>query len=102
MPNRFTPLALAILAASAARADVTLPSILSDHMVLQRLQPIHVWGRAVAGESISASFRRETRAATADDLGFWSLYFTPSKAGGPFELTIKANNAITLRDIMVG
>jgi sialate O-acetylesterase len=102
MPNRFTALALAILAASAARADVTLPSILSDHMVLQRLQPIHVWGRAAAGESISASFRRETRAATADDLGFWSLYFTPSEAGGPFELTIKANNAITLRDIMVG
>lgn len=102
MPNRFMPLALAILAASAAHADVTLPSILSDHMVLQRFEPIHVWGRAAAGESISASFRRETRAATADDLGFWSLYFTPSEAGGPFELTIKANNAITLRDIMVG
>jgi sialate O-acetylesterase len=51
---------------------------------------------------VSASFRAETRATTADDFGFWSVYLPPSEAGGPFELTIKGNNTITLRDVMVG
>jgi sialate O-acetylesterase len=94
--------ALAALAAAGARADVTLPALLCDHMVVERRQPVHVWGKAADGEAVSVTFRGETRAATADNLGFWSIYLPASEAGGPFEMVIKGNNSITLRDVMVG
>jgi sialate O-acetylesterase len=94
--------ALAALAAAGARADVTLPGLLCDHMVVERRQPVHVWGKAADGEAVSVAFRGETRAATADNLGFWSIYLPASEAGGPFEMAIKGNNSITLRDVMVG
>jgi sialate O-acetylesterase len=95
-------LALAALAVAGAHATVTLPSLLSDHMVVQRRQSVHIWGRAADGEAVSVAFRGETRDATADNLGFWSVYLPASEAGGPFEMTIKGSNSITLRDVMVG
>jgi sialate O-acetylesterase len=95
-------LALASLAVAGACADVTLPALLGDHMVLQRRQPVHIWGRAAASEAVSVSFLGETRSTAADDLGFWSVYLPPAEAGGPFDLSVKGNNAITLRDVMVG
>ncbi|MBZ5586462.1 MAG: sialate O-acetylesterase [Acidobacteriia bacterium] len=93
---------MAFFAAMAGRAEVTLPAVLGDHMVMQRRQPIHVWGRAGIREAVAVSFRGETRATAADGLGFWSVYLPASEAGGPFELSVKGNNAITLRDVMVG
>jgi sialate O-acetylesterase len=83
-------------------ADVTLPAVLADHMVVQRGLPVHVWGMASPAENVSASFRGETRTTTADELGRWSLYFSPGEAGGAFSLAVKGNNAITLNDILVG
>ena len=85
-----------------AHAEVTLPSLLADHMVIQRGLPVHVWGMATPGETLTATFRDESRSATADQLGRWSLYFSPSGAGGPFQMTIQASNKITLDDILVG
>ena len=94
--------ALACLAAGAARAAVTLPYLLADHMVVQRGLPVHVWGQAAPGEAVAVSFRENTRAATADALGRWGVYLPPGEAGGPFELTVKGANAITLQDVLVG
>jgi sialate O-acetylesterase len=100
------PLAI-ILAALVAvpisvRADVTLPALLADHMVMQRGLPVHVWGIAAPHEAVSVTFRSETKSATADDDGRWSVYLAPGEAGGPFQLTIKATNSIVLNDILVG
>ncbi len=85
-----------------ARAAVTLPSVLGDHMVLQRGLPVHIWGKAAEGEAVSVEFRGETRSATADAIGRWSVYFPPAEAGGPFDLTVNGNNRIQLRDILIG
>jgi len=93
---------LLILAAISARAEVTLPSLLADHMVLQRGLPVHVWGKAAEHETVSVAFRGETQSTIADDLGRWSLYFSPGEAGGPFQMVIKASNTIQLNDILVG
>jgi sialate O-acetylesterase len=87
---------------TGARADVTLPALLADHMVIQRGLPVHVWGMAAPQESVSVTFRGETKAATADNLGRWSVYLSPGEAGGPFQLNINATNAIVLNDILVG
>src|ERR1035438_3429454 len=94
--------ALAWLPLVSAYADVTLPALLSDHMVLQRGLPVHIWGKAAPGEKVSVVFRGATRATAADEIGHWSVYLPPSDAGGPFELTVKGNNAVTLSDVMVG
>ncbi len=103
-----TLLLLALLPGAAASAQVTLPRILSSHMVVERDLPVHVWGKAVPGEAVSVSFRGETRATTTGALGKWCVYLKPGAAGGPFALTVTGTPAggapqiITLDDVLVG
>lgn len=94
--------ALLLLSAGAALPAVTLPALFSDHMVLQRGLPVHLWGSAQPGETVTAAFRDQTQHATADNLGLWSLYLAPGAAGGPFVLTVAASNQIRLQDVLVG
>jgi sialate O-acetylesterase len=96
------PLALLALASLAAPAEVTLPNILGSHMVLQRNQPIHLWGWADPGEQVTASMLGATATTTAGRLGNWSLYLPPQQAGGPYQLTISGSNTLTLDDILIG
>lgn len=85
------------------RADVTLPVLFSDGMVIQRQLPVRVWGMAAAGEAVAVTFRGESKGAVADELGRWQVYLSPGEAGGPFELTVKAGNSSkVLRDVLVG
>ena len=93
---------LACAAFVAARADVALPALLGDHMVIQRGLPVHVWGNAAEGEFVSVEFRGATRSTTADAIGQWSVFLPPGEAGGPFDLTIKGNNTIRIEDVLVG
>ena len=93
---------LLLIAAAAVQAEVTLPSLLADHMVIQRGLPVHVWGRASEHESVRVTFRGETQSTAADDLGRWSLYLPPGEAGGPFAMVIQASNTIQLNDVLVG
>lgn len=109
MPHRILhSLQVAFLLAAVAalsgvsRADATLPALLTDHMVMQRGLPVHVWGMATPHEAVSVTFRNETKSTTADDDGRWSLYLSPGEAGGPFQLAVKATNIVTLTDILVG
>jgi len=91
-----------LLLSAGARADVKLPSLLADHMVVQRGLPVHVWGTAAPNESVSVAFRGQTKTATADSLGNWSLYLSPGEAGGPFQMVVAGKNTIQLDDILVG
>jgi sialate O-acetylesterase len=85
-----------------AQAEVLLPVVFSDGMLLQRDLPIHVWGRSAPAEKIAATFRGETRAAVADDLGRWQLYLSPVAAGGPYDLTVSGSNQIVVHNVLVG
>ena len=94
-----------LILAGAARGDVALPHLLSDHAVLQREGPIHIWGNADPGETVTVHFHDQTRTAKADDLGKWSLWLMPEKAGGPYTLTATGSGGgtgVTLSDILVG
>jgi len=91
-----------VLVPSFAWGDVTLPKILASHMVVQRGLPVHVWGWATAGEAVAVTFRGESKSATADELGRWSVYLAPGAAGGPFQLVVKGSNSVTLDDVLVG
>jgi sialate O-acetylesterase len=95
-------LMLAGLAGGWARAEVKLPTLLADHMVVQRDVPVHVWGKAAPGETVAVTFRGETKSAVADGLGQFNLYLAPGAAGGPFDLRVKGSNEIVLNDILVG
>ena len=96
-------LALALFAPVFVAAEVRLPNALTDHAVLQRERPIHLWGWATPGAHLTARFHGQTVAATADDIGRWSLYLAPERAGGPYTLRISGDGAEkTLSDLLVG
>lgn len=99
--NLFTILLLAS-PAPALYADVTLPAIFSDHMVLQADAPVPVWGTAGAGEQVTVTTGGQTKATTADPAGKWSVTLDKLKAGEATTLTVKGNNLITIQDVLVG
>nr|WP_315245712.1 sialate O-acetylesterase [uncultured Flavobacterium sp.] len=85
-----------------ANANVTMPSLFNDGMVLQRSKPIAVWGWADSGEKIEILFNKQTAKIKADKSGKWLTYLKPEAAGGPFKMVIKGKNTITINDILVG
>ncbi len=97
---------------TAAGAQIMLPKVLSSHMVVQRDRPVHVWGMATPSEQVSVTFRGETGATAAGELGRWSVYLKPGAAGGPFTMTVRGTDptagnggqpqTITLDDVLVG
>ena len=94
--------AMAILIACSLYANVRLPKIFNDNMVLQRDHSIPVWGWADSKEKITVRFNQQTRVVTADKSGKWKIEFSAESAGGPFQLIITAKNSITLSNILVG
>ena len=93
---------LLLFLASAARADVRVPSVIGDNMVLQQGRKARVWGWAEPGERVTVSFHGEKADATADARGRWEVFTGPHKAGGPFELTVAGRNTLTFRNVLVG
>ncbi len=85
-----------------AWADVTLPAIFGDHMVLQRNQENRVWGWAEPGEEVSVSVADQTHTSKADDTGRWEVKLDKLPAGGPHEMKITGKNTRTISDILVG
>jgi sialate O-acetylesterase len=86
-----------------AWADVRLPSIFSDHMVLKKSAHVPIWGRATPGEKVAVSLNGKTAKATAGENGRWTAALDLNdSAPGPFELTVEGNNKITIADVVVG
>jgi sialate O-acetylesterase len=85
-----------------ANANVRMPLLFSDGMVLQRNKQIPVWGWADANEKIAVHFNKQTKTITADATGKWIVQLDSEKAGGPFELTITGINKIIIKDVLVG
>jgi len=103
-----TGLALALLLGmylelpAQLHADVRLPKVLSDHMVLQQNLPLDIWGQADPGENVKVSFRGQEAATQADATGHWRVSLAPMAAGGPFEMAVNGKNSLKLSDILVG
>ena len=90
------------ITAVSARADVRLPAIFSDHMVLQRDAIVPVWGWADAGEKVTVSIAGQTKTATADAAGKWSVKLDKLSAGEALTLVVTGKNKITVNDVLVG
>jgi sialate O-acetylesterase len=88
--------------ASPLLAQVKLPWIVSDSMVLQRDTKLKIWGWASKNEKVTVRFVGRNFNTKAGTDGKWFVWLPPMKAGGPFEMTIKASNTITLKNILLG
>lgn len=93
---------LAVLGWSDARADVRLPKIFSDNMMLQRDLPVRVWGWADPGEKISVALAGRQAAAQAGQDGGWAVEMPALKEGENLELTVAGKNTVTLKNVIVG
>jgi sialate O-acetylesterase len=94
---------ISLFSAFAARAEVRLPDILGNSMVLQQNQKVPVWGTAEAGETVVVSFQKQKLTVVADAGGNWHVDLKPLKAGfTPQTLTIEGKNKIELKDILIG
>jgi sialate O-acetylesterase len=85
-----------------ARADVRLPALIGDNMVLQQGRKARVWGKAAPGEQVTVAIAGHTERAVADAAGRWETFVGPLKAGGPFTLTIAGRNTLTINNVLVG
>ncbi len=94
--------ALAALTGASARAEVKLPAVFADHMVLQRDQAVPVWGWADDGEKVTVEFAGQKVEATASG-GKWSASLAALKANGTgATFTVAGKNKIELSDVLVG
>jgi sialate O-acetylesterase len=93
---------LSLAFAQHARADVRVPSIIGDNMVLQQGRKDRVWGWAGAGERVSVTFEGRTSRVNADADGRWQVLVGPFKSGGPFTLTVAGANTLTFKNVLVG
>jgi sialate O-acetylesterase len=91
-----------LVPAFEARADVRLPRLIGDHMVLQRGKPLTIWGWADPGEHVQVDLDSIGRQAITDAAGHWSVTFPALPAGGPHTLGIEGHNRLLLHDVMIG
>jgi sialate O-acetylesterase len=93
---------LAVLATARSEADVKLPAVFGDHMVVQCEAPIKVWGWADPGEAVTVAFNGKTHAATAGTDGRWRVTLTPVPAGGAYEMIVTGKTKVVIKDILSG
>ncbi|GAA5118821.1 hypothetical protein JIN84_22600 [Luteolibacter yonseiensis] len=91
------------LGAALHPADLWLPSVFSDHMVLQRGMAIPVWGRATAGAEVTATLAGKSATTKAGDDGTWKIELPSLDAGGPYQLKVSSGAATRdFSDVLVG
>ena len=94
--------ATVLFLAGTVLANVKLPKIFGDNMVLQRDHAIPVWGQADSKEKITVKFNRQIKTTTADKSGKWRIDLEAETAGGPYQMVVSGKNTITIGNILVG
>ena len=87
---------------SLALADVKLPKIIWSNMVLQRDEPVQIWGWADKNEKVTVKFNNQTAKTKTKASGEWKVSLKPMPAGGPFEMEISGKNKLVLNNILIG
>ncbi|MCI0694583.1 9-O-acetylesterase [candidate division KSB1 bacterium] len=108
MSRLLTKLAILITCVSllsflpAATAQIKLPAIFSDNMVLQRNAKIPIWGTAKPGQQITVKINQQRKTTKADRDGKWRVDLAAMPVGGPYELTVIGTETITFKNVMIG
>lgn len=99
----FVVLLMLVCAVDQSLAELKLPAMFSDSMVLQRDQPVKVWGWATGGARVLVSFADQKLSTTADAEGRWAVELSALDAGGPHSLVIGGDGtSVTIEDVYVG
>lgn len=102
----FTKLLLIILVlcTSTLKAEIKLPAIFGDHMVLQQSTNASIWGKATPRQTVQVvtSWDNETYSTKSDKAGDWKLKVKTPKAGGPYTITISDDSSLTLNNVLIG
>jgi sialate O-acetylesterase len=94
---------LILVFVGVVRAEVRLPAIIGDNMVLQQGMKVAIWGKANPGEHVTVTFAKKSIDTVTDAQGRWQVWLGPLKAGGPSELTVKGdNNLVMIKNVLVG
>ncbi len=95
-----------LLVLSAARAEVSVPAIFSENMVLQRDVPLPVWGWADDGEKVKVVVwdraKELAKAETVAQNGQWRVTLDPLPAGGRYSLLVEGSNRLLFTNVLVG
>ncbi|TCD11644.1 sialate O-acetylesterase [Pedobacter frigidisoli] len=100
--KRFVLITAFALSVLVSAAQIKLPKLIGDGMVLQRNDTTKIWGWAAPNEHISLDFNHKTYQTNADKNGDWSIKLAPQKAGGPYQMVFTASNKIELKNILFG
>jgi sialate O-acetylesterase len=84
---------------TALHGAVKLPSLISDHMVLQQGMPVRIWGTADPGEAVRVEFQGQSLSTKTRENGKWEAWLQPLIAAGPLEMNI---NSVAIKDVLVG
>ena len=94
---------LSLLAAAASlHGAVSLSAVFGSHMVLQRDQPIPVWGRATPGEAVTITLDADHVRVVAGQDGRWRTDLPARSSGGPLVLTVEGQNRLRFEDVLIG
>lgn len=97
----FLPIWLTIFGGRIQAGDFSLNSLFSDHMVLQRNQPIRVFGTGANNSEVVVTLAgREARSTVRD--GIWEVQLPAMTAGGPDTIEVAGPHKLTLTDVMIG
>lgn len=93
---------LAIFFVIPIKAQIRLPQLISDGMVLQRDTKLKIWGWASPGELVTVKFNNRRLSTKTGSAGQWQVILPETKAGGPYQMEISGKNRVILKDILVG
>lgn len=95
--------AIFLLSVGGSRAQVQLPKLISNGLVLQRAVPLDLWGWASPGEGVRLTFKGASYRTTADLEGKWTIQVPPQPAGGPHQLVFRGKqNEVIVKDVLFG
>lgn len=86
----------------ATHAQIKLPRLISDGLVLQRDIELSLWGWATPGEKVQLTFQGKKYEGTTDASGKWSIQLPKQKAGGPYDLHFSGNTSVTVKNVVFG
>ncbi len=103
IPMKRTLCVFLLLSHAVAHAELKLPAVFSDHMVLQQKQADPVWGWDTPGTAVTVSFAGQTKSATADATGKWMVKLDPLPANAtPAALTVQGSSKKEITNVLVG
>lgn len=99
----FLLIAASLGSRSVAEADVVLPAILSEHMVLEKSAATSIWGQSDPGEDVTVTLAGQTASAKAGEEGNWRTTLDLREASaGPHEMLVKGKNEVRVGDVLIG